>query len=346
MNNRELLNLSFTGSPLCDTRDKENCCLQYITFHFQGDFLCSKRCHLFTIMVLVLKFLVHPFVEHLYCQLYAIFSLCFLASFINRSAVPPQQPIGMTEPNNQSTHNDPEPDGTSIQNQSVGNVATGSQSPLGRASERNWILYLPPEVRLRIYGYVFLLPFALPYDSQMLWTHSVVQSRTGILRTCRLFRTESMTVFYRESTFFVQTWSPRFTMLPSQQIGDMVQHFEIEILVSFGHHDSRNLFINIIHAFGNSAIIRDTLNVHFFLSGPSPHLWPRPPLEFHLDGLGRFTNFRIVEVDIRYNHNQSLQATQTYRDRVENALHGVLGPARPTPRGNGLIFQPQQFLNA
>ncbi|MCJ1423454.1 hypothetical protein MMC29_001337 [Sticta canariensis] len=252
----------------------------------------------------------------------------------------------MTEPNNQSADSDSEPDDTSIQNQSVGNVATGSQSPRGRASERNWILYLPPEVRLRIYGYVFQLPFALPYDSQLLCAHPVVQSLTGILRTSRLFRTESLAVFYGESTFFVQTWSPRFTILPSQQIGDIVQHFEIEILVSFGRHDSRNLFINIIHALGNSAIIRSTLKVHLFLSGPSPHLWPRPPLEFHLGGLGRFTNFRIVELNITYNINQSSQVTQPYRDRIENALHCVLGPARPTPRGNGLIFHPQQFLNA
>lgn len=251
----------------------------------------------------------------------------------------------MTEPNNLSTDSDL-PDDTSIQNQSVRNAAIESQHPPGSASTRNWILYLPPEVRLVIYGYVFQLPFALPYDSQLLWAHPVVQSITGILRTSRLFRAESMTVFYRESTFFFQTWSPSFTILPSQQIGDMVQNFDIEILVAFGDRHLPNQFINIIHAFGNSAIIRGTLNVHFFLSGPSPHLWPRPPLEFHLGCLCRFTNFRIVEVNISYNYNRSSQATQRYRDRVEDALQFVLGPARPTLRGNGLIFRPQQFLNA
>ena len=250
----------------------------------------------------------------------------------------------MTEPTNQSTDNDSEPGNTSIQNQSIGNGATGSQSPIGRASERNWILYLPPEIRLRVYSYVFQSSFALPYDSRLLRTHPVVQSLTGILRTCRLFRTEGLVVFYSESTFFVQTWPPEFTVLPSQQIGDMVQHFDLRILVAFRHHDSHDLFNNIVRLFGNPAIIRSTLNVQFFLSGPAPHLWHRPPLEFHLGGLCRLTNFQIVELNVLYNHDGSSQTTQTYRDRIETALQGVLGPARLTPRENGLIFHPQQFL--
>lgn len=315
-----------------------------VGYHIQWRYH-MRRCHI----KFVQRYTIRS-VEHLKPPTLRLYYPFFHSSLIDLHKILLQQPISMTEPSNPSTDsndNDSEWEDTSTENQSVSNAATEDQSLASSASTRNWFLLLPPEIRLMVYSYVLHSPIHLPYNLPMLRANSAVQSITSILRTCRYIRAEGVIVFYRENTFFIRTWHPRFTPLPSEQIGNMIQNLTVQIrraeLYRYPHHE----FMTIVHAFEDPAIIRGTLTVYYFLCppGPYPYLWRRPT---HIRELRRFTNFRVVEVEIAYSsdYHPSSQATQMHRDRVESALRFVLGPARPSPHRNGLTFLPQQFLNA
>lgn len=89
---------------------------------------------------------------------------------------------------------------SALQNQPVVNVATETLLTPAITSSHNWILYLPPELRMMIYRYVLKLHFAISYYLPFL-PH--VQVVTGILHTSSLIRRESICVFYRENTFSI-----------------------------------------------------------------------------------------------------------------------------------------------
>lgn len=257
----------------------------------------------------------------------------------------------MTDPNNSFLNNEAEsedtadnalPDNAALQSQSVSNAVTQLQPIPTTMSARISILSLPPEVRLIIFRHLLQLPYHIPYNLPTLWDDPNLQSRAGILYTSALFHSEAINVFYRENTFFLQTWFATFVMVPSQRIGDMIQNLAFDIRVSAALQGPRDQFINIVHNFGGPAIIRGTLNVRFLLY-IGPHL-SRDPLDFFVRILGRFTNFRVVEVSFFHRHNRTL-STATQCDLVENDLRFVLGPARHCTNGHGLTFLPQQFLN-
>lgn len=279
----------------------------------------------------------------------------------------------MTEPNSSSTENDKAPadtapddtvsDDTVPKNQSLINTAIETQSTPSSASTRNWILFLPPEIRLMVYRNLLRLPDRLLLDLPAVWACPTVQAVTGIVRTSKLIRLESIDVFYRENTFLIRRF-PRFTIFPSRQIGDRIQNLAFGISLLTTSQGDRDQFICIIKNFGDPSIIRGTFNVRFVL--PTRYRLRRTPLQFYLRGLGRFTNFQIVGVDLAYWRECTLNIARHF-PRLENALKFVLGPARhratgqgqtfllqryvqgtmrPRPMGHDLTFHPQQFLNA
>ncbi|MCJ1266690.1 hypothetical protein MMC22_006575 [Lobaria immixta] len=233
---------------------------------------------------------------------------------------------------------------TAHQDQSASNVVTENQPTSSTASRRNWFLYLPPEVRLIVYHHVLQIPYDVPYNSQRFWGYSDVQAVTGILRTSRLFRREGIDVFFRQNIFFIRTLVLPFQVIRSRRIDDMIQNLVIDIRIPVGTFQApRDLLIGIIHNFGDPAIIRRTFRVNFFLA--LRYIWRRAPLDFFIRGLGRFTNFEVVEIDLFY-RRRLVMDTDIHRDRVEAALRFVLGPATPRAAGHGLTFLPQQFLRA
>ncbi|MCJ1263596.1 hypothetical protein MMC22_003466 [Lobaria immixta] len=163
----------------------------------------------------------------------------------------------MAEPNNSAIDNetgpgdttpaDTGPDDMAPQDQPVSNIANQPTSSI--IARRNWILYLPPEVRLVIYDYVLQIPHCLPYDLQMLWVHPAVRSRTSILRTSDLLRREGIDVFFRVNTFSIGMILPLFQTVP-RRIGDMIQNIDIHIEISVHLLGARDLFIGIIQTFG------------------------------------------------------------------------------------------------
>lgn len=261
-------------------------------------------------------------------------------------------------PNNQSIDNSAAPEDTTpedtaaedtaSQNQSVGNEATENEPTASITRPRDWILYLPPEIRMSIFRHLLQLPFHLPYNLPLLLVHPHLQTLIGIFRTSRLIRRESIDVFYRDNVFYrmrtfrVRTWYPRFTVVPSWRIGDMIQNLAIDMQLSRPYRALREQFINMINAFGDPAIVLGTPTVLFFFVAHLRHRWDRGPLHFFLGGLGRFTNFQIVNIHVRPLLPPALTNVLT---QVVNPLRLALGPANPHDRGYGLTFLPQRFLN-
>lgn len=250
----------------------------------------------------------------------------------------------MKGPNHCTINTGPE-DRASL-NLSVGNAVTENQSSPSIAFTRNWIVYLPPEIRLIIYRYVLQLPYELPYDSSLLWRDPTMQGLTGILYTSRLIRGESLDVFLRENTFYFLAFFTRLTATPSARIRDTIQNITVDIRLSRCYRGPRELFLGIIQTFGDPAIIRGTFNVRFFLFLHG-HSLSRVSLYFFLRGLGRFTNFRIIELDLFYRRRAPLDATM-YCNSIENALQPALGLATRHfhATGHDLAFFPQEFLNS
>lgn len=234
------------------------------------------------------------------------------------------------------------PDGTGSQNQLVSDAVTEHHPVPTTTPPRNWILYLPPEVRDIVFRYVLQLPCPVPYHLPFLRSIKGVQARTGIFHTSRLIHAESINVFYRVNTFYVSRL-PRITVLPSQSVSDMIQNlnFDISLGIAF-MRTCREQFIALVLTFGDPAIIRGTLRVLIYI--PPPHHRRPSPLPFFLRGLRRFTNFRVVEINLRYTSRTTYTIAGHY-GRVENALRTVLGPTTPPATGQGLTFLPQRFLN-
>lgn len=232
------------------------------------------------------------------------------------------------------------------QNQSVRNATAGHQLTSSTTTARNWLLYLPPEVRLIVYRHVLQERSEIPcHRLPILLRDSGVQALPGLFFTSRLIRRESIETFYRINRFYLYTWFP-LTIFPSRRMSDMLQNLHVKIslsILSQPHHDQ---FVNVIHTFGDPGVIRGTLFVQIILF-PRLRGLRRPSLQFYLRGLGRFTNFQVVEVEISYRQKPDLDTSMHY-NRFESALRSVLGPATLGALrngNNGLTFFPQRFLN-
>lgn len=237
--------------------------------------------------------------------------------------------------------------------QSMSNGTTGNQLTSSPTSTPNLVLRLPPELRLIVYRDSVRLPGPIPYYLPLLWRDPSVRGLTGFLHTSRMIREESIHVFYRENTFFVD---PLFTfpsqrVAPSRQLGDLIQNFAMNVQLWAALEASRQDFIHVMHAFRDPGIRRGTFSIHFYLH-LRDHDFGRPPLRVFLRGLGRLTNFQIIEIYLHGNRGTFVtyppveDCIEGYYRCLEHRLQFVLGPASPRTLGQGLIFHPQQFSNA
>lgn len=208
----------------------------------------------------------------------------------------------------------------------------------------NLLYELPQEIRNIIWGYVFHLPFDLQLDDRpTLWSRRYARELAGISCTSWFIYRESSNFFYRENTFEVR-FHPVFLMYPSPRICDRIQNLTIDVSLSSHSLQPWVRFIGLIDQFGDPAIIRGTFSIHFQLSFRSQRPFC-PNLNWLLQCLRRFANFRLVNVDLM-NELETELITAMHYSFVENALGPRLGPATRHATGIGLAFSPQRFLHA
>lgn len=220
-------------------------------------------------------------------------------------------------------------------------AGTEDQPTLSITSTRNWILYLPPEIRMIIYRDVLQLPHEIPWEFPLLRSLPNLQVLASLLRTSSLIRREAIPVFFGVNTFSFSRWSPRLAVGSSWWL---IQNLAIYIQIGAANHGPRQQFLDIIHNLGNPSTIRGTLSVYITMDFPFLS-FRRVPLHFYLRSLGRFTNFRAVELYL-FCRGPLAPDPAIFYGLFENAQRYVLGPARPLATGHGLIFLPQQFVNA
>ncbi|MCJ1467999.1 hypothetical protein MMC07_006625 [Pseudocyphellaria aurata] len=230
-------------------------------------------------------------------------------------------------------------------NQSMSTARGRNQADTTRT--RNWIVYLPPEIRSMIYRLVLQEAVELSTDwLPAIVRHSGVQGLPGLFFTSKLIHRESVEAFHHVNAFYIRSWVPTLTIGPSRRLSDMIQNVRIKFTLSVVCKPHHSRFVDVIRTFGDPGVIRGTLFVQLVLYPRVAHC-ARPSLQFYLRGLGRFTNFRVVEVEIYYIQRPDLSTAAHYRG-VETALRHVLGPATCGPLRNGrvgLTFFPRQFLN-
>ena len=231
---------------------------------------------------------------------------------------------------------------TASQSVSVGNGAATVNVPApGTTVVRNWLLHVPAEIRVIIFGHLLRLPFPISYELPGLLMHRTIRALIGIFHTSRLFYTESINVFLRRNIFFIPAF-PTLNAVPSRRLLDMIQNVTITLPLVPRMRESHRRFVQVIRNFGSPAITRNVLSVHFEPYRPYRDTFTR--LAFFLRGLPRFTNFRVVEIDI-FVPTRRERSTANLCEYVQNALQFVLGPARSFAEGNGLRFFPQIFLD-
>lgn len=204
------------------------------------------------------------------------------------------------------------------------------------------LLDLPPELRLMIYRYLLVHPHTLDRSSIAPGYRPFV----NILRTSRTIHREALDILYRENQFANCLWPSGYPILPSPpQIIDMIQNIYVDIFLMYNIFLVKK-FMKYVHQFGNRFIIRGTLTVDFvFLVH-----FDRPlednifPVRWFRIALGRFTNFRTVEL-----HAYTRGIGEPLFDVLEylkTALEPVLGYAEDGMReANCLRFHPVDHWN-
>ncbi|MCJ1469716.1 hypothetical protein MMC07_008357 [Pseudocyphellaria aurata] len=241
----------------------------------------------------------------------------------------------------------PEDTVSATPNQSMSTARGRKNQAAPTTSTRNWILYLPPEVRSMVYRFALRESFELSTDwLPAIVRHSGVRGLPGLFFTSKLIHRESVEVFHRVNAFYVRTWIPTLTKVPPRRMSDMIQNVRVKITLSVMCHPDHARFVNdVIRTFGAPGVVRETLSVQFALYPAAAYRLLA--LQPYLDELGHFTNFRRVELEICYIQRPDRSTAALYRG-VEDAQRHVLGPATSGPLRNGragLTFLPRQFVN-
>ena len=213
------------------------------------------------------------------------------------------------------------------------------------------LLDLPPEIRLMIFRHLLIRPRSLPD-----WDYSLPSGKRflnlAILRTSKLIHKEAFDVFYKENWFDRWFWHPPFPITRSPRAVDSVQNIETFIWFDSWHfritspHADMRVFVKLMQLFGNHSIIRRNLLLVLYvgwLAGPRPLKWL-------VGALGRFTNFKKIELYLRdfegFDNNFSECCEQ-----LQTALEPVLGKAEEfavkdgAPRAINLRFHPVDHQN-
>lgn len=216
------------------------------------------------------------------------------------------------------------------------NAAIENQTMLNIASNRTRLgfLSLPAEIRQMIYGELFHRPRVLPFNR-----FSVIPI-PALMKTCKLINQEAFEVLWGENRYH---WiSPPPNLEPSlfQRIVDTMQRLEICVLLS----KPSAKFIEMIHAFRKPARIRSILKITFVMVRDYPD-GETASLRWFMKGLGRFANFKIIEIDFVHRSNP-VHISNLPSQLIAEVLQPRLGSAKPRADGLALHFHPQDDLNA
>lgn len=215
---------------------------------------------------------------------------------------------------------------TSEEENFANTVSTGSPTEL---------LDLPTEIRLMIFRH--LLVYSQPRQDG-LWARSTPGAHfLSILRTNRLIYREAFDVMYRETQF---TSCLSRLLLPPPQFLETIQHIH-QNLFTWCRVGAKDTLLRIMQCFGASCdgVQRGslTLDFRFFRSTVRPLKW-------FIRALGRFTNFRTIE--LHFYHSDVRDRNLHVIEYFEHALEPILGHSKYSSReGRGLLFDPIDHRN-
>lgn len=218
-------------------------------------------------------------------------------------------------------------------NRAVGNVIPTRNGP--------GLLDIPPEVRIMIFRLLLLNPHGLPLPYKPIPSRSLPlrlflpgsRPSVAILRTCSVIYREAFDILYREN-LFSNCFLPLHNCSPIPHVMGAIQNILIEITLSEESSDFKS-FLKQLNLFGNPAVVRGTLMVDFFIEDPRIGL-----LKWFIRALGRFTNFKIIELQCCHRDDSIVFHLREY---LESALKPVLGYAHSFgDEGTGLRFHPME----
>ena len=246
----------------------------------------------------------------------------------------------MTEPSDQSVANATASESERAideipENQAVANNVTSTRSPLG-------LLDLPPDIRVMIFRHVLVQRHGICFGALR------SPPSVGILRTNRLIHRESFDVLYGENRLNNCLGTSLYFAASHPRILNAIRHIHFNLPMIFSFRQPMfPTVLDCMHCFGNPSMIRGTLTVGLGLDGRVAYDWKR-----FIKALGRFTNFRIVELRFnQYNHHLPDRIEDALK-YYEHALEPVFGVAehRDTERFNtgsrALVFHPIDHQNS
>ncbi|MCJ1262425.1 hypothetical protein MMC22_002295 [Lobaria immixta] len=234
----------------------------------------------------------------------------------------------VTPPNDQAAYE------AASENPSISNSPTENQSVMiAPYRSRLGFLSLPAEIRLLVYREMYL-----PNTAAIYWRE--LETIPALLATCKLIMKEAFAVLWGENPFEWGSTPPPLLPNPLHRVVDAIQTLEVSLPLG----KVSATFIDLIHRFGDPARIRHTLKISFVLYNVHESFDSRQ-IRWFISGLGRFTNFRVVEIAIgRY--FQPLPISNHLSQWVAKAMQTRLGPCKPRADKKGLVWHPQAYLNA
>lgn len=225
----------------------------------------------------------------------------------------------MAQPSNQpfdnlaAPENEPSVDEAISESQAVVNVVS-TRNPPG-------LLDLPSELRLMIFHHLLFDPDGLDLG---LWARRPRPS-LDVLQTSRLIHREAFDVLYGENRFSNCIGSTYRHLNSFPRIIDTIRNVHVDMPIYLKYVSTQN-FLNYMHHFGKPSTTRDTLTVDIvFNSSSAPPLveW-RNPLKWLIRAMGRFANFRTIELHTdRYDGVRDCHLNVL--NHLEVALEPVLG---------------------
>lgn len=261
----------------------------------------------------------------------------------------------MTEQNDQPVANSTASEHESDVDEAGSEIETVATDVVSTCS-RLGLLDLPPELRVMIFRHLLVVsPQSLDFR---IFPVRAALAPLAIFRTSRLIYEEAFQVFYGENHFvdflgaMILDLDPFYARFPFPQIAATIQNIHIPVYLGSGGSRgfAMRTFLKIMPELGNPAMLRGTLVVDFShhcrTTGRYPSL-----LKWFARALGRFTNFRTVELFFRYSSMHKFIVIKPHPfDPVQHfklALEPVLGPAEDLNPGqnDGLRFYPVDYLN-
>ena len=235
-------------------------------------------------------------------------------------------------------------------------------------STRTGLLDLPPEIRLIIFRHLLVRPNSLPdissndgyvsEDDSVSGERFIIEDRViiddevypdlSILRTSKLIHREAFDVFYKENQFNCSYWMPPFPIFQFPRIVNTMQNIVTGLSLRTTFSSSRDVaaFIKLMQLFGNHSVIRGNLVLELFID-PCPY-----SLKWLIGALGRFTNFRMIELHLLFFGPRDLKNDfPEWCEHFKTALEPVLGYAEEfeapqwTRYATGLRFHPVDHHN-